>query len=651
MIDLIDTTYFLGRTFRREIALAFENNWQAFFLVCQVLGCRLTIYNLQLYMEPSEPPAPPIPQATEAATATTLVPVNAITEFDVLVTTREQDHPGTTRLAGVIREFIPKYYRANNRAEEMDICFEIIRRVNHDTDGRVRFLRPHAADAGAAVAAAAPQIQSRASHWRIMHKPEILSSLERILQRSCQQQHDRQAMQNAVIGCRVVRKKKEPPTTTAFTAFTPPSLSEPGTGTSAAAAVGGQQINLVDRAAAKPAAEVETGKQPSILRSSARLKSAYSGEKLDSRGTGEMPLRPSVAEHLPLARESCGAGAGSILSVPQHPVGVVKQSSGSAQSQRLTPSQTRSGKNFRTAPRSARPGSVVPRVSDPRLSSQAAVAPQPGSRLVAITLADRLRLQSRTFQFTKDQEAAAKTSIAAVKAEIAQDSTNTPVMGLHLGKAWHFSKTLLAIHGHVTRKHPNVAHLFGLVTEDTVVSLVERLLIKQSEFQADKKPFRVEIGYHHTKSDHIEGIRSHGLLTREDQKNLGVVAKLNGKALGDGVYTANSPHRYLGRYGNAGLLVLRVRGSERVGRMAFDGTESDSSDTVLDKQWPNTGVVLLKTSSQCVALVHYDSSDMKRFQHGTECHITNALTEYHLCVKVSQPLLSENRCWLRVTTL
>ena len=131
------------------------------------------------------------------------------------------------------------------------------------------------------------------------------------------------------------------------------------------------------------------------------------------------------------------------------------------------------------------------------------------------------------------------------------------------------------------------------MAKDVLVPLIKRLLIKQTEFQTDNKPFRVEIGYHYTQLNNLEHIRNHGLLTREDQKQLGIVGKHHGNALGDGTYTANKPQKYLGRYGNTGLLVVRIRGGERVGRSDPDARETDASDSVLDHRWPDTKVVTI----------------------------------------------------------
>lgn len=106
-----------------------------------------------------------------------------------------------------------------------------------------------------------------------------------------------------------------------------------------------------------------------------------------------------------------------------------------------------------------------------------------------------------------------------------------------------------------------------------------------------------------------------------------VYSRYHGSVYGDGIYTANNPFAFHGRYGETCILVARLQGNrfctdKRRDPLRFNDADCDAIniDTVVGgSQSGFDQQVLLKTSSQCIPLMYFSSLMVDRLQdHGLE---------------------------------
>lgn len=588
-----------------------------------------------------------------------------ITEFDFLdlSTAAAFNHPGKKRLRELLQEFTPKYYRANNRAHEKEICQELVGQFRNSGG---RFLKP---------AIKVPKTTTvRPQKWKIIKDSELMAKVERAMQKACQRMLDRRAMSRAYLrGTMKRRIRREevviPKTRTNNPAVlaglkTPPAqMTRTNLGQSAAPQ-NDSDTQQKDPSIEEPVLKEETKTSSGVLQphpsaqatlSASRTNGGEDGEPCDAV---ELHLRDTLNREGLLAppaalappdetsrptdgqNDSIGmllATARARMAKPENRLQTDEQNDSIgiflavARARMAKPENTVST-DEQNGPKSI--GILFPaRRGKYRMTSSLEVARAKPTKTLTLSsiIARSPMLQHRNIPYTKVQEEAAKAIVLAAKGEMADECSDELRWNTPLGRALYFSKALLAIDAQLTKKHSFVAHLFSPVAKDHIVSWVERLLGKQSEFRDAKKPFRVDLGYHYTRHEHLNQIRNFGLVTREELKKLGIQVKLNGNAMGDGIYTSNNPHVYLGRYGNAGLLTLRLRGRERVHSKGL--ADEEGVDTLINHPGAGETSVLLKSGAQCVPFILFDSSDMRRFANGKECLVAKALMEYHLCVK------------------
>jgi Deltex C-terminal domain len=131
--------------------------------------------------------------------------------------------------------------------------------------------------------------------------------------------------------------------------------------------------------------------------------------------------------------------------------------------------------------------------------------------------------------------------------------------------------------------------------------LVERALIAQEEFHGEGKPFNIDIGYHYTGKENLASIQEEGLLSKNERSSKGIVAKFNGASYGNGIYTCSNPWYHHGLYGDTGLMVARL-----VGTNCNHGTSTRSdSVTVVRDQVPIT--IVLSEAKQCFPILRFDA--------------------------------------------
>ena len=107
----------------------------------------------------------------------------------------------------------------------------------------------------------------------------------------------------------------------------------------------------------------------------------------------------------------------------------------------------------------------------------------------------------------------------------------------------------------------------SVVAVDDMVFMTEKMLICQETFRDDNKNANVDIGFHFTSEAVLKHIQRDGLMTMEDREanpklNPQEASRKHGLVFGDGVYTGNTPAD-LKRYGNVGLLVIRLQGKTK----------------------------------------------------------------------------------------
>ena len=187
-----------------------------------------------------------------------------------------------------------------------------------------------------------------------------------------------------------------------------------------------------------------------------------------------------------------------------------------------------------------------------------------------------------------------------------EEETSRPLS--NTGKAVAFVEELLALQRRLTEPpgdpHWNFLN-FANVTTDDMVWQTERLLDKQDEFRREQKPTYVDIGFHYTKKQSMERIKTDGLLTRQERTQQHIDAAFNGAVFGDGVYTADNPYSYWQfAGGDIGLFVLRLKGNTQ----SYGGPSTTGNvDTVLGRTGDTDQVTVLQSSAQCMAPVQFAS--------------------------------------------
>jgi Deltex C-terminal domain/Ring finger domain len=196
-----------------------------------------------------------------------------------------------------------------------------------------------------------------------------------------------------------------------------------------------------------------------------------------------------------------------------------------------------------------------------------------------------------------------------------------------IGKAWDFVEKITANHHRLLIcNHYAPSHISPVSPYD-MVFLAERLFVKQESFSRQGKNVHVDIGYHYTKSECIERIRTDGLVTMAERQAANINSHFNARTFGDGIYTctnAFSYHKYCG--GNRGLLVARLQG-----QIGEHGESSDGVDTIIGRGGRTDATQVLRSSSQCVALAKFNAD---LIQLANDSSVGNEMVHtYHNCLQ------------------
>ena len=204
---------------------------------------------------------------------------------------------------------------------------------------------------------------------------------------------------------------------------------------------------------------------------------------------------------------------------------------------------------------------------------------------------------------------------AKIRREVMQDIQQRAMLQTNFGKAVILIERIIELIENLKRTEPDMASAnFETIAKDEMVIFAERLLEKQDDFKAKGLPTTVDIGYHYTSNESINGIKKHGLLTKTDRKEKSIDVRAHGLSFGDGIYTSNNPDSFT-KYGNVGLIVARLQGA--VVRVPFHDSQRSTlgKNTVIGNKrsdWPKSDAfneVVLKSSDQCLPLIRYNSRD------------------------------------------
>jgi hypothetical protein len=180
-----------------------------------------------------------------------------------------------------------------------------------------------------------------------------------------------------------------------------------------------------------------------------------------------------------------------------------------------------------------------------------------------------------------------------------------------------------------------------MLPEDGLHATVERLLVTQHEFRLAGKPTTIDLGYHYTQKEHMESIGETGLKTMSERKENGIeVVRNNGATYGEGIYTGSNPLGFHGYYGDVGLIVARLLGSNAVvngdtikGSKRLDKTSTHDSITV-QRKLKIVDIVVVSTSKQCVPILQYNTRqlDPSFFTHPGNVALLKCSTELEAIV-------------------
>ena len=151
-----------------------------------------------------------------------------------------------------------------------------------------------------------------------------------------------------------------------------------------------------------------------------------------------------------------------------------------------------------------------------------------------------------------------------------------------------------------------------ILANDDLVFLAERIFLRQEIFCSDDKCRRVDIGYHYTKPEYLNRIRTDGLLNQKERSSKQISSNYNGSRYGEGIYTANDAHSF-SDYGSVGLMVLRLKGESMDAKEAGRGYDN-GNDSITSRKRPS--LLVLKDCSQCLPVIQFPAEEFSTSQEG-----------------------------------
>jgi hypothetical protein len=154
--------------------------------------------------------------------------------------------------------------------------------------------------------------------------------------------------------------------------------------------------------------------------------------------------------------------------------------------------------------------------------------------------------------------------------------------------------------------------LLKISVNNDLIFLAERIFLRQEVFCSDDKCCLVDLGYHYTKPEYLNRIRTDGLLNQKERSSKKISSSYNGSRYGEGIYTANDAHSF-SDYGSVGLMVLRLKGESMDANEAGRGY-GNGSDYITSRKRPS--LVVLKDRSQCLSDIQFPTEEFSTSQEG-----------------------------------
>ena len=202
--------------------------------------------------------------------------------------------------------------------------------------------------------------------------------------------------------------------------------------------------------------------------------------------------------------------------------------------------------------------------------------------------------EKRKLQLKNDHKVAEK--LAAVFDKESKELVERQMTRYQDGKAWNFVQEVVDFHKSMepiimqaTLQNSGVT----TVAIDGLVWLTRRMMKKQEVFLSEAIPAMVDLGYHWTRPENMETIKTDGLLSKPERTKRQIHAKDNGSAHGDGIYTSDCHISHRSGYGPVCLLVARLKGT--TSSLASDHLATFVKDTT----------VVLRSSDQCIPLLAF----------------------------------------------
>jgi Deltex C-terminal domain len=171
------------------------------------------------------------------------------------------------------------------------------------------------------------------------------------------------------------------------------------------------------------------------------------------------------------------------------------------------------------------------------------------------------------------------------------------------------------------------ASFVRLFSVETITTAAKRLLAMQDLNRAAGKPTAVDLGYHYTSVENLTSIREHGLLTTSERSSENIKAKKDhGETYGEGIYTAANPFAYHGTYGDVGILVARLLGTN-----ADFGEHSTGLDSLTVFRNQDKEFAVLATSHHCIPILVFDAKQIVPKNPLSPGNLT--LEKYHVSVQ------------------
>lgn len=145
------------------------------------------------------------------------------------------------------------------------------------------------------------------------------------------------------------------------------------------------------------------------------------------------------------------------------------------------------------------------------------------------------------------------------------------------------------------------------IAVDEMIFTAERFFEKLSDFDSQGKPTRIDVGFHYTQEVNLRNIRTLGLLSKPEREESNIESRFHGSKYGDGIYSAKSSLAFDKRYGEVGIVVVRLEGSVAFHPNTRRLCADDPFDTLVVDQGTDREFSITKSAGQVLPLFEFYS--------------------------------------------